>query len=103
MLTKDEVLKVAKLARLNLTEAELEKYQKQLSDVLVLFKKIDEIDLNNVAETSQVTGLDSVFSEDEVKCKESQTCCTTDELLSGVPIKDDSAIKVPKVIGDSNA
>lgn len=103
MLTKDEVLNVAKLARLDLTEAEVEKFRLQLSNVLELFKKVDEIDLKDVETTSQVTGLDNVWKKDEIICKEALTCCTTEELLRGVPIKDGSAIKVPKVIGDSDA
>ena len=102
MLTKEEVLQVAKLAKLDLTAAEVEKFRLQLSNVLELFKKVDEIDLKGVDETSQVTGLDNVWRGDEVACKKELTCCTTDELLANVPIRDGSSIKVPKVIGGSD-
>lgn len=102
MLTKEEVLQVAKLAHLDLNGEEVEKFRVQLSSILDLFKKVDDIDLKDIGETSQVSGLSSVFSEDEVGCKKDLTCCTTDELMSNVPIKDGSSIKVPKVIGEPN-
>ncbi len=99
MLTKEEVLQIAKLARLDLTEAEVDKFKDQLSSVLDLFKKVDEIDLKETPETSQVTGLGNVWRSDEVLCQEDLTCCTTEQLLKNVPIKDETQIKVPKVLG----
>jgi len=102
MLTKEEVLHVAKLARLDLTETEVEKFRTQLSGILDLFKKIDDLKLENVAETSQVTGLSNVLRGDKVSCREDLTCCTVEQLLKNVPIMENSTIKVPKVIGGSN-
>jgi len=102
MLTKEEVLHVAKLAKFDLSEAEVEKFRLQLSNVLDLFKKIDDVELKDIEETSQVTGLKNVLRNDEVVCKKDLTCCTTEELLKGTPIKDGNSIKVPKVIGGTD-
>lgn len=102
MLKKEEVLHIARLARLDLKEEEVEKFSTQLSAVLDLFKKIDEIDLTDKPETSQVTGLKNITRPDEITCKEGLTCCTSEELLSDAPSKDESSIKVPKIIGGSN-
>lgn len=102
MLNNDDVLHIAKLARLDLSGDEVEKFKTQLSDVLDLFKSVDDVDLKDVEETSQVSGLSNVFTADEVVCAEGLTCCTTDELISNVPLRDGSSIKVPKVIGGTD-
>lgn len=98
MLDKQEVLAVAKLGRLELSDGEVEKFSAQLSDVLDMFKKIDDIDLEGVEETSQITGLNNVSRKDEIKCEEDRTCCTADELLSNIPDRDGNLIIVPKIL-----
>jgi len=98
MLNKQDVLDVAKLANLDLTGEEVEKYTAQLSDVLEMFKEIDDIDLTQVEETSQITGLSNVKRDDQVMCVKQSTCCTTDELLKNVPDRDGNLIIVPKVL-----
>jgi len=98
MLNKQDVLSIAKLANLDLVEDEVEKYSAQLSDVMEMFKEIDDIDLSRVEETSQITGLSNIKRDDEVKCVKESTCCTTDELLENVPDRDGNLIIVPKVL-----
>ncbi|MDH4358656.1 MAG: Asp-tRNA(Asn)/Glu-tRNA(Gln) amidotransferase subunit GatC [Candidatus Berkelbacteria bacterium] len=100
MLKKEDVEHVAKLSRLELSDAEIEKFTPQLSSVFEMFEKLDAEDLKNVEETSQVTGLENVTREDEIKCLDDLTCCTTEELLKNIPIKESSSILVPKVIED---
>lgn len=102
MLTKEEVLQVARLARLDLDDEEVERFRVQLSGILELFKKIDDVDLKGIEETSQVTGLTNVSRDDKVICREDQTCCTTEELLAQTPLKEGSSILVPKVIEDKD-
>jgi aspartyl-tRNA(Asn)/glutamyl-tRNA(Gln) amidotransferase subunit C len=65
-LTQQEVEKIAKLARLELTEAEKEKFTDQLSAVLDYVDKLKEVDTENVEMTAQVTGLENVYREDKV-------------------------------------
>jgi aspartyl-tRNA(Asn)/glutamyl-tRNA(Gln) amidotransferase subunit C len=55
---------VAKLANLPLTEEEMKKFEKQLSEVLQYVTKLNEVDVKNVELTSQVTGLENVLRED---------------------------------------
>jgi len=45
-----------------------------------------------------VTGLENITREDEVKCLDDLTCCTTEELLANAPQKDGTGIIVPRVI-----
>jgi aspartyl-tRNA(Asn)/glutamyl-tRNA(Gln) amidotransferase subunit C len=61
---KINVPHVAKLANLTLTQSEITTFEKQLSDVLEYVKKLEEANTDNVAETSQVTGLENVTRED---------------------------------------
>lgn len=65
-LTLDEVKKVARLAKLSLSEADLIKFQDQLSEVIDLVDKLQKIDTKDTPVTSQVTGLENVWREDEV-------------------------------------
>lgn len=61
---KINVPHVAKLANLKLTDEEIEKFEKQLSDVLEYVEKLESANTDNVTETSQVTGLENVTRED---------------------------------------
>lgn len=67
MLDEKQVRHVAKLARVALTDAEVKKFTKQLSDVLGYMDILNEVDTKNVIETSQVTGLRDIFDNDEIK------------------------------------
>ena len=70
MLTTEEVKKIAKLARLELTEAEIEKYRKDLSAILEYADKLKELDTEGVKPLYQVTGLEHVVRNDEVKTQD---------------------------------
>ena len=59
MLTKDEIIKIATLSRLSLTDAEMEKYQKELSGILGFFEMLSEVDTEGVEPTAQITGLEN--------------------------------------------
>lgn len=66
-LTKDQVRHVAKLARLGLSEAEVEKFQTQLSGILDYVGQLNEVDTEGVEPTAQVTGLTNITRDDNVK------------------------------------
>jgi aspartyl-tRNA(Asn)/glutamyl-tRNA(Gln) amidotransferase subunit C len=66
MLTRDQVLHVARLARLELTEDEVERFSTELSKVLDHIEKIEELgDLADVEPTSHVVALENVLRADE--------------------------------------
>lgn len=93
MLTKDEVKHIAKLARLNLTDKELEKFSIQLSAILDHAKMLDKVNTDGVEPIAQVTGLMNVTFKDEVK-----GCEHPEELLSQSPQEvKDNMIKVKNV------
>jgi len=65
MLSLDDVNHIARLARIRLTEAEKEKFQKDLSAILDFVKKLEEVDTANVPPTAQVTGIVNAFRGEE--------------------------------------
>lgn len=94
MITKDEVRHIAKLAKLKLTEEETEKYTGQLSQILDFFGQLQEVNTENVPETSQVTGLENVSRKDEIKVTEN-----TIDLLKCTPHEiENQSIKIPKIM-----
>lgn len=93
-LTTEEVLKIAHLARLSLSEKELEKFASQLSEFLEHAKMLEEVDTTGVEPIAQITGLQDVFFDDVV-----QSFPRTQELLrqSPQPVQE-NMIKVPKTL-----
>jgi len=95
MLTDDQVRHIAKLARIHLSDDEVKKFAKQLSDVLDYMDILNEVDTEGIAETGQVTGLKNVMEKDEVLTAQS----SRSELLgcSELPI-DSKQIRVINVM-----
>ncbi len=65
-LTKEDVLKLARLSRLHLTDEEVAKYQKEIESILSYVDQLSSLKLDNVEPTYQVTGLRTVTRRDEV-------------------------------------
>ena len=65
MIDRDQVLHVARLARLRLSEAEVERMSRELSGVLDHIEKIEELDLREVEPTSHVMEVENVLRDDE--------------------------------------
>ena len=93
MLTKEEVLHVANLARIEITEEELEKYQK---DLKILFDEIDKIkDLNDFDEEKMIAPW-----ENEVDINKECVPVDNDNLLLNVPKKKGNFIEVPVMVNE---
>lgn len=93
-LSREQVLKLAKLSRLRLTEDEIKKYQEELSNILDYVEQLKKIDTTGLEPTFQVTGLTSVMREDIVKLQQSKP----EKLLEGVPRRKDNYIQVNRMI-----
>lgn len=81
-LTIKDVEHIATLANLGLTPQEIKKFQVQLSAIIEFVGKLNEVDTKDVEPTSQVTGLENVFREDEIKLS-----LTQKEALKNAPRK----------------
>ena len=66
MISREEVKHIAKLARLGLTEKELEKHQKEFSKILDYIEKLKEVDVSRVEPTSHTFGKENVMRKDQV-------------------------------------
>jgi len=66
VLSKEEVLHLAKLAKLSLTDAEIKKYQKQLSETLGYIENLKQINTDKVASDFYTTSAKNVFKEDKI-------------------------------------
>jgi len=94
MISKEQVEHIAKLARIDLSEKEEEKFSKELSSILDFVDQLNQADTKNIKPIQQITGLESVMRKDEVNPK-LQT--TNYKLLEGAPDKKDNYYKVPKI------
>lgn len=65
-ISREDVRHVSKLARLELSEAEVEKFTVQLGDILEYISKLDELDTGDVPPTAHVLEITNVFREDKV-------------------------------------
>lgn len=81
-LSQDEVRHIARLARLHLSEKEVEKYSRELTSILQSIEMLKEVDTSRTEATAQVTGLTNVFREDEIK----ETGITREQLLNCSPL-----------------
>ncbi len=95
MLTREEVLKLAHLARLSLTDEEIEEFRKELSEILQYVEQLQAVDITGLLPTNQVTGLTNVMRPDEVRGYGYEPR----DLLKNVPHVQDAQIKVKRMIG----
>ena len=64
-LTGQDVLHIARLARLGLTETDLERFREQLSNILENFEILQQVDTSNIPPTSQSIALQNIVGDDE--------------------------------------
>lgn len=95
MLKKEEIKHVAELARLELSDDELEKYGGQLSAILGYVEQLQEVDATGVEETAQVTDMENVFREDEIEDWDS---AERQSSLDQAPSLENGQVKVKRVL-----
>ena len=96
-LSRDDVLKLARLARLKLSDDEVARYQSELTEILKYVEQLDSVDVAGLEPTSQVTGLTNVTRADQ----EVDYGYKALDLLKNVPHNrvEDDLIKVKRMIG----
>jgi len=93
-ITKDEVLYVAHLARLDLDAESIEKFAGQIDPVLGYIEKLNQVDTKGIKPTSHAISLTNVFRDDEER-----EHIERDLALANAPEKEDGSFVVPKVVG----
>ena len=94
---QQQVRKVAKLSRLDLSDAEVEEFTGQLSAILGYVEKMNELDTENVEPLAHCLPVHNVFREDSVK-----ESLGTEKALANAPQQDGEFFRVPKILDDNS-
>ena len=94
-LSREDILKLARLARLELSDAEVDEFAPELSAILQYVEQLQSVDVDGLQPTNQVTGLTNVTRADEVK----DYGYAPADLLKNVPQVEDGQLKVKRMIG----
>jgi aspartyl-tRNA(Asn)/glutamyl-tRNA(Gln) amidotransferase subunit C len=89
-ITRDEVLHVARLARLELSDDEVEKFQAQLSDILAAVSRVSALDLADVPPTAHPLEIANTWAEDEP-----HESLALDEVFANAPDREDDHFRTP--------
>ena len=92
---REQVKKVAHLARLQITLEEEEQFYTQLSSILEYFEQLSELDTENVAPTTRAIEVSNVTRKDELNAFEDK-----EAFLAAAPEQEGSYFKVPKILAD---
>ena len=95
MIEKKDVEHVARLARLALTDAEIEKMREQLNGILAYIEKLNALQTENVEPTSHAVPMLNVMRDDAPG-----PCLPRDEALSNAPDRAGEFFRVPRIIED---
>ncbi len=93
---KDTVRHVALLARLELDEASVERFTRELDAILTYIEKLNELDTRDVPPTSHPLPMENVFRADEVK-----PSLPVEEALANAPERESDCFKTPPIIQES--
>ena len=93
-ITRDDIVKLAQLSSLSLSENEINSLQGDITNILNYVEQLDELDTTGVNPAYQVTGLENVLRDDVVQ----QADASREALLALAPERTENQIKVPKVL-----
>jgi aspartyl-tRNA(Asn)/glutamyl-tRNA(Gln) amidotransferase subunit C len=89
-ITQEEVLHVARLARLDLSDDDVAKFQEQLSDILEAVSKVSELDLSDVPPTAHPLEIANAWAEDVAR-----DCLPLDDVFANAPDRDGDYFRTP--------
>lgn len=92
-ISKEEVKKVANLARLEITSAEEEEFGTQLNAIFDYFEQLSELDTENVIPTTRVIDVSNITRKDE-----QITYIDRESLLNSAPEREEDFFRVPKIL-----
>lgn len=93
-LTREDIVRLARLARLTITDEEIEKYRAELSEILKYVEQLQSVDVSGLKPTTQVTGLTNVMREDQTM----DYGVSGKDLLRLAPQSQDGQIKVKRIL-----
>ena len=94
-ISREDVSNLAKLARIDMSDAELDHLSKELSVILEAVARVQEVASSDVPPTSHPLPLQNIFRKDEVR-----PSLTQNEVLSAAPAQEEGRFKVPQILGE---
>ena len=95
-LSRDEVAKLAALARIEMSEEELVSLSSQFVMILDAVARVQEVNLDGVTATSHPQPIQNIFREDQVR-----PSLTPEQALSGAPAQEEQRFRVPQILGEA--
>lgn len=95
-ITRDLILHIANLSMIKLSDESVERMEKDLTSIMSYISQLFELDVDDVEETSQVTGLKNVFRDDGITNEFGEEI--RDKLLKNAPKTRDGYVQVPRVL-----
>ncbi|GAA2823026.1 MULTISPECIES: Asp-tRNA(Asn)/Glu-tRNA(Gln) amidotransferase subunit GatC [Crossiella] len=95
-ISRDEVAHLARLARLAVTDAELDLFAGQLDGIIQAVAKVGEVAAEDVPPTSHSVPLTNVFRADEIV-----PCLSHEDALAAAPASEDGRFRVPRILGEA--
>ena len=95
-LSRDDVAKLAGLARIEMSEEELVSLSSQFGVILDAVARVQEVNLDGVIATSHPQPIQNVFREDQVR-----PSLTPEQALSGAPAQEEQRFRVPQILGEA--
>lgn len=100
-LSAGQVEHIAKLARIELTEKEKEKFTKELSSILDYVEQLNKVNTDKIDRITQITGLENIVREDtrmKMQTRSELDTNTKNRILKQAPAKKGDYYKVPKIL-----
>ncbi|MCU0300796.1 MAG: Asp-tRNA(Asn)/Glu-tRNA(Gln) amidotransferase subunit GatC [Candidatus Nanopelagicales bacterium] len=94
-ITREQVAHLGRLARLSLTEDELDRYSAQLADIVAAVARVTEVATPDVPATSHPMPLQNVFRDDVPR-----PCLSQEQALAGAPDAEDGRFRVPRILDE---
>jgi len=94
-ITREEVAHLARLARITLSDAELDHLAPPLDQIIPSVAQVQEVGADGIPPTSHATGLTNVFRDDEP-----WLCLTPGQALDQAPAVEQQRFKVPRILGE---
>ena len=94
-LSREEVLHIAALARLGATEDDITSFQEQLSNILVYFEALQQVDTDNIPPTAQANILGNIMQDDCI-----QPSLSPEEVLANAPRREGEFFRIRAVLED---
>nr|WP_199314516.1 MULTISPECIES: Asp-tRNA(Asn)/Glu-tRNA(Gln) amidotransferase subunit GatC [Desertifilum] len=95
IIDREQVRKVARLARLEISETEETQFSTQLSDILEYFEQLSELDTSEVPPTTRAIDVSNITRLDELKPEPNR-----DNILNCAPDQDGDFFKVPQILSE---